>query len=1163
MGVARIHQALLWSDGLVSWKSDQGGKGGGKGGSTYIYASDVIAGIANGPITSVAQVWDGQSWLSTGFGTEAYTVTVNGVYAPENSSVLVANNGVSFETTYDQTYNDYQAPAATVLSGTDFSPLIEVPYGTVLTSGEYSVNPISIGTFAVTSCGNASGGSTVYNGTFTGGESPYASGASNAYVGFNFVVAGFTVNLTNNGTFTCQASTATSVTLNNAVGIAETATATAADTGNSYHFYSGDAGQTAMVTYQYTIQDLQQQEVSLIPSSGQIVVGGTFNPTYDLGVWYYNTNGGSGPNTLVKLTSVNGTPTAAGEYHFSTPGIGSTGGATYTFYTDGGAGGDYNQEVLITWRYQNLSLAQGNSPNLLNFELFGGGLGQEIWPFILTGGKVLIGNQDGGQAPSEPAFPGAALGYSNTAYLAYGPIALGAQAEMPDITVEATTPYSYGGAYSTGVDEGSAIVDCNPVTCIYTVLTNTVWGLGNSVLPFPLSALDSGVSGTWGSAAGGYPPNASATYNPANAAQTGTDWHNVSYLRNPTAGAGTGVPYNENAESTSTIYVNGFGGAVPSTADITGVQVFWTGSGFDTHGTGVSSVVNVSLETSPGVVAGIQKVGITQYVNSFNNAGSSTDTWGLILTPAMVNSPTFGVGFDVGPGASYGTDLWNCYIVVYWSTVAPPSPGGTHTTNSTAWNWFASNSFFISPVLDAQDAAASTMGAWLEAGMCAAYFSEGLLKLVPYGTQSSAGNGCTWVAPSEAIVSLDDTDFVTKDGEEPVKITRSAWQDAMNEVQIKWHIRAYQYADELTQEFNQAAINRFGLRLEEPKDWDFITTLSAAQFAAIMRVKRLTSIRNTYDFKLPFTFSYLEPMDLVEITTSSTWANGLNNLNLGIINLPVRITKIIDDPVDGLAITCEDSLFAAGLPTLFNKGSAQGNAVLNAYLQPGNAEVILFEATSRLTGQVGNQIWIGALGTTSNWGSTNVYVSNDNTKYQIAGSIEAPARLGVLASTFASGSDPDTVNTLVVTMAENSAALEAGTSTDADNGNTLCFCDGEILSYSACAVTALNQYTMGTYIRRGQMNSTISSHAAGALFMRLDTAILKYTYDPTWAGQTLYFKFQSVNPFGNCAQDLSALTATQFTVPGKNPGTVEASSGLVIGQQSNVGNGIPAWNPVA
>jgi hypothetical protein len=71
----------------------------------------------------------------------------------------------------------------------------------------------------LTSVANASGGSTVYTGTITGG-------ATNAYLNQKVTVTGFT-NSANNGTFTCTASTATTLTLSNAAGVAETHAATA------------------------------------------------------------------------------------------------------------------------------------------------------------------------------------------------------------------------------------------------------------------------------------------------------------------------------------------------------------------------------------------------------------------------------------------------------------------------------------------------------------------------------------------------------------------------------------------------------------------------------------------------------------------------------------------------------------------------------------------------------------------------------------------------------------------------------------------------------------------------------------------------------------------------------------------------------------------------
>jgi len=958
MGQNKIQQSLVWMDGLHGVQdSSGGGKGGGKGGSEYLYSADVIAALCEGPVTSIANVWSGQTWLSTTGNNEVIGALANTVYAPSFSVTLVADNGVSLANTYSSSYTDFGAPASTLLSGTDYSPMTLVPYGTALATGQYSINPASIGTFTVTSCGAASGGSTAYNGTFTGGTSPYTSGASNAYIGFAFVIAGFN-NAANNGTFTCSASTATSITVNNASGAAETRAATAAETGNTYHFSSADMGKSCQVSYQFSLQEFMAQETDMIPSGLLLYPGGTNGPQIDRGVVFYN-NGTSIDGTA--LTAVSGTPTVSGTYKFASN---NSSAPKYQF-----ASADIGKEVLISWGYQNKSAVTGASDTLLNFELFGGGLGQAVAPYLLTG----LEHSDNGQWYFNPAFPGDALGYSNTAYALFYPMELGSSAEIQDNTFEVLTPDAFGGG----------VVDCNPVTCITKVLTNTVWGLGSGQQPFPIAAIDNGASGTWG---------------------------------------------------------------------------------------------------------------------------------------------------------------------------GRPGTFGGRSTASTAWNWFAAQSFFISPVIDSQDTASSVIGKWLEAGMCAAFMSEGLLKLVPYGDTSTAGNGCTWVAPQNFAVALDDTCFIGKEGEDPVKIERSAWQDANNKIQVQFKNRSNQYADEIVQESDQAAINRYGLRLEDPQDWDFITTLPTATFAANMRLKRSVNTRNTYIFTLPYTYSYLEPMDIVPITTSSQWAMNANNLNLNIVNMAVRITKIVDDPKAGLEITAEDYQWGAHQPVIYNKGISAGDAVVNAYGQPDNSEVVMFEATSRLTQFQGNQIWIGAAGVSSNWGSCNVWVSQDQTKYLQVGSITSPSRLGVVASTMPVGSDPDTINSLVVTLGDNSAPLEAGTTTDADSNNTLCYVGGELISYSACALTGANQYTMNGYLQRGQMGSTISAHAAGALFMRLDSTVLKYTYDPTWTGKTLYFKFQSVNNFGNCPQDLSTLTAVPFTVPGQNPGTVSASTGLVS-QSSLLGNG--------
>jgi hypothetical protein len=89
------------------------------------------------------------------------------------------------------------------------------------------VDTSSSGLLAITSVANASAGTTTYTGTFPGG-------ASNGYLGLKFLIAGFVANPGNNGTYTVTASTTTTLTLNNAAGVAETHAATGITSGGVY-----------------------------------------------------------------------------------------------------------------------------------------------------------------------------------------------------------------------------------------------------------------------------------------------------------------------------------------------------------------------------------------------------------------------------------------------------------------------------------------------------------------------------------------------------------------------------------------------------------------------------------------------------------------------------------------------------------------------------------------------------------------------------------------------------------------------------------------------------------------------------------------------------------------------------------------------------------------
>jgi hypothetical protein len=113
--------------------------------------------------------------------------------------------------------------------------------------------------FPLTSVANASGGTTVYTGTITGG------GTAPGFTGVTFTVAGFS-NGANNGTWICTASTATTLTLANAAGVAETTAATATIvpdrtnttfTASFVHANVGSGADTGTVTALYNWNTVQ------------------------------------------------------------------------------------------------------------------------------------------------------------------------------------------------------------------------------------------------------------------------------------------------------------------------------------------------------------------------------------------------------------------------------------------------------------------------------------------------------------------------------------------------------------------------------------------------------------------------------------------------------------------------------------------------------------------------------------------------------------------------------------------------------------------------------------------------------------------------------------------------------------------------------------------
>lgn len=308
----------------------------------------------------------------------------------------------------------------------------------------------SSGSLAITSANNASGSTTVYNGTFPGGN-------ANGYVGLTFLVSGFVTNPGNNGTFICTASTLTTLTLSNANGIAETIAATAITAGGVYWDHqdstatllfgkSVGAGQTYFISVAgvlYMGDGVDTKKYTPLNTNGTIwnwgIVAPGNQPTITLTAsgaaatrWQANTDfttmgltkDTNATPLIWQLISVNADGSQAATAQFGTAGNGEPSwptaeGATLvdgtvtwlnmgavnavkpsTFYTDLGIGGGYTNENFS-------QPAAGTAVNTVygNFKNSGG-----------------LGNTGGVLPAFSGAYPGPSGGYfnNNTHWFAIG-----------------------------------------------------------------------------------------------------------------------------------------------------------------------------------------------------------------------------------------------------------------------------------------------------------------------------------------------------------------------------------------------------------------------------------------------------------------------------------------------------------------------------------------------------------------------------------------------------------------------------------------------------------------------------------------------------------------------------------------------------------------------
>lgn len=431
----------------------------------------------------------------------------------------------------------------------------------------------------------------------------------------------------------------------------------------------------------------------------------------------------------------------------------------------------------------------------------------------------------------------------------------------------------------------------------------------------------------------------------------------------------------------------------------------------------------------------------------------------------------------------------------------------------------AATNLLVSPAMTEQREAFEIINELVEAVNCAVVPSPDGLKIRSFGDSAVTGNGVTFTPNLEPVYHLTDDDFIGDD--EPVRVRRSRDTDAYNHTQIEYVNRFNQYNTETVEAKDQANIEMFGLRTQDPVKYDFFCEPKIARHAVQLLLQRMLYVRNEYEFELGWKYCRLEPMDIVTITDES----------LGLNRFPVRITRVEEDEDGMLTITAEE--LAVGSRSAVEYDLQSSNGYQGGNEEPGNINApVIFEPPLDLTDGK-NQLWVAASGGI-NWGGCNVWVSLDNTTYEMIGTIYGSARYGTLVSGINASA------TAMQIQLNTSSQIFSGTLEDAQVDATLCKVGDELVNYQEATLDGSGLYTLSGLLR-GRFDDA-QPHNAGEPFVRIDRAIFEYDFKSNLVGKQVYLKFTSFNGLQQKEETLDEVTAYDYTVTGGKPPLVKGLS---------------------
>lgn len=415
------------------------------------------------------------------------------------------------------------------------------------------------------------------------------------------------------------------------------------------------------------------------------------------------------------------------------------------------------------------------------------------------------------------------------------------------------------------------------------------------------------------------------------------------------------------------------------------------------------------------------------------------------------------------------------------------------------------------------------------------FWSTDRLKIVPLADKPIG----TWSPYNQIQYNLNADDLIPASDGQLVVYKRKDSSESYNQATVEFINRANGYEKETVAFEIVADVQKNGLKPASKKSAHYLYTKARAQYYAEQLAMKRLYAKNQYTFRLDWAFCRLEPGDLVTLTDE------LCGLNKQIV-----VITSVSEAADGqLEITAEGKPPGTYAPAKYNVHENERPFIDYNQAAPSVNDVAIFQTVGDVGG---NQIFVG-VNAPSGWGGCSVWVSDTGENYRRIGSITQQARMGRTKNTFDKSAN-------VCDVVLNQGVLKSGTHVDAERANTLCWINGEALSYETVETHPDNWYTLRGLVR-GQYGTKAINHGANERFVRIDEALFHYPYRKEDINKTVYLKFTSLNVFGSNEQGLDEVREYQYKiVPYYIP---EVNDLTLFTKYYKIGNGILSFDVVA